>query len=56
MEVLELKLQRQKNTSLYALIYLTTVLAISVWLESCSARSAVKTNSIPDIALINRAI
>ena len=57
MEALEIRLQKRMNASLYALAFLTSLLGLSIVLESCKEKREVnlKTNYDTGIALNNRA-
>ena len=57
METLEIRLQKRMQASLYALIFLTAILGISVLLESYERKHEVRIDSInKNIALINKAL
>jgi hypothetical protein len=45
MEALEVRLQKRINASLYALIFLTGLLGLSVLLEGCEVKREVKIDS-----------
>jgi len=45
MESLELRLQKRTTASLYALIFLTSLLGLSVLTESCQEKKEVKLKS-----------
>jgi hypothetical protein len=53
MEALEIRLQKRMNASIYALAVLTTLLGLSIVLESCKEKREVnlKTNYDTGIAL-----
>ncbi len=46
MEALDIRLQKRMHASLYALIVLTTILGVSVLLESCEGKREVKVDLI----------
>jgi hypothetical protein len=57
METLEIRLQKRTHASLYALIFLTSILGVSVLLESCQGKREVKLEPTPkNIALQNKAL
>jgi len=57
MEALEIRLQKRVNVSLYALIFLTSLLGLSIITESCQEKREVKVKSDYDhgIAFVKKA-
>jgi len=56
METLEIRLQKRMHASLYALIFLTTILGISVLLESCEGKQEVRIDSIDKNIALTKAL
>lgn len=55
METLDIRLQKRIHASLYALIFLTTLLGLSVLFESCQLKREVRVDpTVKNIALQNK--